>query len=102
MRALTGLRRRAFGSPTFRRRRYIGCIAAGALLLGAPAMASSAAAAVDQSFTAGNNLGANLNNCCRYVAQTFTAGVSGELIGVNVDVADLDPRIQPRLRVEIR
>jgi hypothetical protein len=41
---------------------------------------------VDQSFTDPHNLGASINECCRYVAQTFTAGWSGTLAGVNVSI----------------
>ena len=41
---------------------------------------------VDQSFTTPTNLGANINECCAFIAQTFTAGVTGTLAGVNIDV----------------
>ncbi len=41
---------------------------------------------VDQSFTSPYNLGANINECCTFVAQTFTAGLTGTLSGVSVDV----------------
>lgn len=41
---------------------------------------------VDQSFTSPNNLGAAINECCAFVAQTFTAGLSGTLAGVNINV----------------
>jgi hypothetical protein len=67
--------------------------AAMALLLGPvlPVLAAPAAAAeetvIDQSFTSGT-LEALINECCPFVAQTFTAGVSGVLAGVNVDVFD--------------
>ena len=43
-------------------------------------------AVVDQSSTAATNLGSAINECCRYVAQTFTAGLTGTLAGVNIDV----------------
>jgi hypothetical protein len=52
---------------------------------GAPAAAE--VAVVDQSFTSGN-LNSLINECCALVAQTFTAGLSGVLAGVNVDVFD--------------
>src|ERR1051325_1397113 len=43
---------------------------------------------VDQSFTPSPaNLGANINECCTFVAQTFTAGLTGTLAGVNIDVS---------------
>jgi hypothetical protein len=67
--------------------------AAMALLFGPvlPALAAPAAAAedavIDQSFTAGS-LNALINECCPLVAQTFTAGLTGVLAGVNVDVFD--------------
>ncbi len=41
---------------------------------------------VDQSFTSPYNMGANINECCAYVAQTFTAGMTGTLTGVNINV----------------
>jgi hypothetical protein len=40
----------------------------------------------DQSFTSPTDLGAAMNDCCRFVAQTFTAGLTGTLGGVNIDV----------------
>jgi hypothetical protein len=43
-------------------------------------------AVIDQSFTLPTNTGANINECCRFVAQTFTAGLTGTLAGVNLDV----------------
>jgi hypothetical protein len=42
---------------------------------------------VDQSFTSPTNLVANINECCAFVAQTFTAGLTGTLAGVNIDVS---------------
>jgi hypothetical protein len=41
---------------------------------------------LDQSFTTPTDLGAAINDCCRFVAQTFTAGLTGTLGGVNIDV----------------
>jgi hypothetical protein len=43
-------------------------------------------ALVDQSFAEPQNLGANINEGSAFVAQTYTAGVTGWLTGVNVDV----------------
>lgn len=55
---------------------------------------------VDQSFTGGpNDLGAIINECCAFVAQTFTAGRTGVLTGVSVDVLGYGTS---RLRVQIR
>ena len=42
---------------------------------------------IDQSFTSPHNASVFINECCTFVAQTFTAGVSGTLDGVNIDVA---------------
>ncbi len=41
---------------------------------------------LDQSFTSPFDLGADINECCRFIAQTFTAGLTGTLGGVNIDV----------------
>lgn len=86
----------------------LACIAAGVLLNTTPAPASSAfrwglsaPGTVDQSFTSVHNMGANINECCRYIAQTFTAGVSGVLTAVNVSVFGYEPNVSPRLRVAI-
>ncbi len=45
-----------------------------------------AAPSLDQSCTAPTNLGAAINEGFTYVAQTFTAGRTGILTGVNVDI----------------
>jgi hypothetical protein len=42
-------------------------------------------AVVDQSFTAGNNLTTIINDCCAYVAQTYTAGLTGTLNSIRID-----------------
>jgi hypothetical protein len=49
-------------------------------------MATVEALTLDQSFTSPGDLGASINDCCRFVAQTFTAGLTGTLGGVNIDV----------------
>jgi len=41
---------------------------------------------VDQSFTSPSNLATVINECCRFIGQTFTAGLTGTLTGVNIDV----------------
>jgi hypothetical protein len=51
-------------------------------LTGAPAPAF-----LDQSFTTPANLSSAINDCCAYVGQTFTAGRTGVLLGINVDVS---------------
>jgi hypothetical protein len=40
----------------------------------------------DQSFVAPQNLGANINEGYAFVAQTYTAGVTGRLLAVSIDV----------------
>jgi hypothetical protein len=49
--------------------------------------------------TSPTNLGSAINECCKFVAQTFTAGRTGVLTGVNVDVQGFG---SSRLRVAIR
>jgi len=46
----------------------------------------SAPANLDQSFTSPTNLSASINECCAYIGQTFTAGRTGVLSGVSIDV----------------
>lgn len=42
---------------------------------------------LDQSFTfPGNTMGVAINECCKFVAQTFTAGLTGTLAGVKIHV----------------
>lgn len=74
-----------------------------AVLLASAVMVTPAQAApiVDQSFTSGSDLGASINDCWVFVAQTFTAGVTGTLAGVNIDVLGFDPALFP-LDVAIR
>jgi parallel beta-helix repeat protein len=58
---------------------------------------------VDQSFTSPSDLDAVINDCCNFVAQTFTAGRDGSLAGVNVDIQDAnEPPEDGPLRVTIR
>jgi hypothetical protein len=52
----------------------------------APALWKSVVVVLDQSFTAPVNLGSSFNDCCRFVGQTYTAGVTGNLTSVAVDV----------------
>lgn len=41
---------------------------------------------VDQSYDPPTNLGANINEGSRYVAESYTAGITGLLSGVQVDI----------------
>ena len=41
---------------------------------------------IDQSSISENDLAAYVNECCKFVAQTFTAGITGTLAGVTIDV----------------
>jgi hypothetical protein len=44
-------------------------------------------ATLDQSFiSTTHNLAANINECCKSIAQTYTAGLTGALSGVQIDV----------------
>lgn len=56
---------------------------------------------LDQSFTSPNNEGANINDGFAFVAQTFTAGLSGTLAAVSVDIVGYNTGVAP-LRIEIR
>ena len=55
----------------------------------------------DQSFTSPSGLFADINECCRFVAQTFTAGLTGTLGGVNIEVRSPQISVFP-LHVAIR
>src|SRR5579864_1922709 len=59
------------------------------------------ASTIDQSFTSGTNEGANINECCAFIGQTYTAGVSGTLAGVSVDINEFVGHNLP-LDVQIR
>jgi hypothetical protein len=77
------------------------CVAA--LMLCSPAEAALPAPAVDQSYTTRTTdlVATAINDCCAYVAQTFTAGRDGLLAGVNVDVQLAQAPDAP-LRVSLR
>jgi hypothetical protein len=79
----------------------LACKAAAVVAVALSLSPSSAHAApvVDQSFTEPHNLGAAINECCRFIAQTFTAGLTGDLAGVNVNVQGFR---SSRLHVAIR
>jgi hypothetical protein len=56
---------------------------------------------IDQSSISQTNLGSAINDCCKFVAQTFTAGVTGTLAGVAIDVISSSTSSFP-LHVAIR
>jgi hypothetical protein len=43
---------------------------------------------VDQSFTAPTDASNAINECCAFIGQTYTAGLSGTLAGVSVDISE--------------
>jgi hypothetical protein len=58
---------------------------------------------LDQSFTSPDNLTGFINECCNFVAQTFTAGRDGSLAAVNVDIYDANAaQLDTPLRISIR
>jgi hypothetical protein len=57
-------------------------------------------ARVDQSFTTPSNLSAGLYGLPAAEAQTYTAGISGRLQGVAIDVTALDTTLVARIRIE--
>jgi hypothetical protein len=65
------------------------------------AHAASSSIVLDQSFISPPGLGVGINGCCKFVAQTFTAGLSGTLYGVNIHVDSVTVSPYP-LHVEIR
>jgi hypothetical protein len=63
------------------------------------------AVTVDQSFTSGGGLTDIINDCCAFIGQTYTAGITGTLAGVSVDVVYLQangPAFNLPLDVQIR
>lgn len=73
-----------------------------ALALALVGPATGTTSALDQSFTTPYNLGANINEGCKYIGQTFTAGVTGKLTGVNINVHRFGSDTAPALRVVIQ
>jgi len=49
-------------------------------------LSSQAQSILDQSFTFPANLGAAINECCAFIGQTYTAGVTGTLAGISIEV----------------
>jgi hypothetical protein len=56
---------------------------------------------IDQSSISKNNLASYINECCKFVAQTFTAGMTGTLAGITIDVKSI-PNSKFHLHVAIR
>lgn len=55
---------------------------------------------LDQSFV-GQGAGAQINECCAFVGQTYTSGATGELAGVSVDIEEFSGNAFP-LDIQIR
>ena len=81
------------------RRLLMGCAFFAMMSLGA--VASEAQGTLDQSFTTPTNVSAAINECCRFAAQTFTAGRTGTLTGIAIDVLSEPPKPFP-LHIAIR
>ena len=58
------------------------------------------AARLDQSFTTPSDLSAGLYGLPVLEAQSYTAGISGTLQGVAIDVTAVDPTLVARIRIE--
>lgn len=56
---------------------------------------------VDQSFTPIINAGGDINECCAFIGQTYSAGLTGTLAGVSVEVREFSGFNFP-LNVQIR
>jgi hypothetical protein len=41
---------------------------------------------IDQSATGTSSVSASINQCCAFVSQLFTAGITADLVGVSVDI----------------
>jgi hypothetical protein len=61
---------------------------------------SAKAPQLDQSFTAGNGLSDGLYGRPVLMAQSYTAGISGTLQGVAIDVTAIDPSLVARIQIE--
>ena len=59
------------------------------------------ASSIDQSLTAGDDLDAVFNDCCAFIAQVYTAGLTGTLAGVSLDITEFQEYNYP-LGVQIR
>jgi len=54
--------------------------------LSAVPLVSQPQSVLDQSFTFPANLSGAINECCAFVGQTYTAGVTGTLAGISIEV----------------
>jgi uncharacterized repeat protein (TIGR01451 family) len=63
---------------------------------------SKAQLTLDQSYTASTDLSTQINICCAFIGQTYTAGITGVLGGVSVDVQSLESTDVYNLHVAIR
>jgi hypothetical protein len=61
---------------------------------------SSNAPQLDQSFTSGGDLSDGLYGHPVLMAQSYTAGITGTLQGVAIDVSALDPTLVARIQIE--
>lgn len=61
---------------------------------------ASNAAQLDQSFITGNDLSSGLYGRPVFEAQSYTAGISGTLQGVAIDVSVIDPSQVARIQIE--
>src|SRR5262245_12417907 len=75
------------------------CLAMVLLLAASESRASTIT--VDQSFNAATNLISSINDCCAFIGQVYTAGLTGSLAGVSVDVLESPGNNFP-LDVQIR
>ena len=66
----------------------LGVVTPSAVAVTSPGQASAIAPVIDQSFTSTDDVNNLINEGARFVAQTFTAGRTGLLAGVSVDVFD--------------
>lgn len=98
----TVMRNRATPATARTRRSAIPAAVALALLTVTWAPPAAATPVVDQSFTSPYNLGANINEGCKYIGQSFTAGMTGNLTAVNLDQRSIRSDGTPPLRVAIR
>lgn len=92
---------RARGGGVVQMRRFIGLVLASGVLLSISAVPAAPVPIVDQSFTGTWNAQGYIGDECKYLAQTFTAGITGNLTGVNIEVQTFSTLSQ-KLRVVIR
>ena len=64
------------------------------------ACASSGTAQLDQSFITGNDLSDGVYGNPVFMAQSYTAGITGTLQGVTLDVSAIDPTLVALIKIE--